>query len=151
MEFKENYTNPTEDLNIETMIDMTFRKKIPWTTLAIMLNELTPTLETSKQVIKVLLYTLESLSKREKPEVQTNESESRIDLEVQEIEHDDFENFANLSMQMPLTVQNQEENHQCEVCGEGFSKIGYLKKHEKKHTFRITFMCKTCGKCFNTS
>ena len=63
MELQENSPNPPNDINlkIDSIIDMNLRKKIPWTTLDIMLNEMTPTLETAKQVIKVLLHTLKSL------------------------------------------------------------------------------------------
>ena len=67
MELHQNSTNPPNDvnLNIDSIIDMTLRKIIPWTTLATLLNEMTPTLESSKQVIEVLLHTLESLSNKQ--------------------------------------------------------------------------------------
>ena len=80
MELQENFANPSNDINlkIDSIIDMTLRKKIPWTTLATMLNEMTPTLETAKQVIKVLLRTL-------KTEVETNDSKNRIEIKDQEI------------------------------------------------------------------
>ena len=139
MELQENSPNPPNHINlkIDSIIEMALRKKIPWTTLDIMLNEMTPTLETAKQVIKVLLHTLKS-------EVETNDSKSRIEIkEDQETQCD----LTSLSMKM----QKQEDNFQCEVCGKSFSKIGYLKKHEKIHNLRKTLMCKTCNKCFNTS
>ena len=79
MELQEHSTNPPFDINlkIDSIIEMALRKKIPWTTLDIMLNEMTPTLETAKQVIKVLLHTLKS-------ELQTNESKKRIEIKDQE-------------------------------------------------------------------
>ena len=137
MELQENSPNPPNDINlkIDSIIDMALRKKIPWTTLDTMLNEMTPTLETAKQVIKVLFHTLKS-------EVETSDSKNRIEIKDQEIQCD----LTILSMKM----QKQEDNFQCEVCGKSFSKIEYLKKHENIHNLRKTFMCKICNKCFNT-
>ena len=130
MELHQNSTNSPNDINlkIDSIIDMTLRKIIPWTTLATLLNEMTPTLESSKQVIKVLLHTLESLSNKqqsrdiqepmpEKPEIQTsseenmieqNEHQNQEDLEISERNRETAS--KNLTLEKSLTEQEKENN-----------------------------------------
>ena len=162
MELHQNSTNPPNDvnLNIDSIIDMTLRKFIPWTTLATLLNEMTPTLESSKQVIEVLLHTLESLSNKQQSMdiqhtdvpvlenigIQTSYSEIMIGYEQsQHQDHEDLEiplrneenATKNDTFEKSLTVQNPDiglEDQSNEI-----PDLSSLNRHERIDTRRKPF------------
>ena len=75
--------------NISCFINTAMKKQISWSSLALILDEMASTLDISKQVIKVLLDTLQSVTENE---TQKNiVSEEMTDEEVEVKEEDDDE------------------------------------------------------------
>ena len=52
--------NEIPNQNIQGLIEMAIKEQLSWLTLASVLNELTPTITISKQIIKILLKELEN-------------------------------------------------------------------------------------------
>ena len=48
----------------KSSIQMALENKFPWTTLALMLDQMTPTLNQSKELVKVLLSELQTLQEK---------------------------------------------------------------------------------------
>ena len=84
---KKNQVTSTFDVStkIKCLIEMALNKEVSWSTLYSTIDNLTPTLERSKQVNKLLLYELEKLQKIESENV----ASSIVDSETFEFAHED--------------------------------------------------------------
>ena len=172
MELHQNSTNPPNEINlkIDSVIDMTLRKIIPWTTLAIMLNEMTPTIESSKQVIKILLHTLESISNKqqsmdiqyaevpvlEEQGVETSSIENMIEYEQSQQHNPERNNESaskNIIFELSLTEQDKEmkngNDSQDEDQSNKIPDPSSLTRHERIHTGEKSFQYNECGKRFS--
>ena len=64
--------------NIQGLIKMAINEQLPWLTLASVLDELTPTIAISKQVIKILLKELETIQTKLKEHQDEDESKMEV-------------------------------------------------------------------------
>ena len=67
-------------------IKMALENNFSWTTLAFMLDEMTPTLSKTKQLVKVLLEELQKLQKEHQQMVQNPSQPNEDEVEIQEVE-----------------------------------------------------------------
>ena len=80
---------------ISCFVDTAMKKQISWNSLAFILDEMASTLDMSKQVIKVLLDILESVTANDALNLSENTKDNSIEIqknaESEEIEFDDFD------------------------------------------------------------
>ena len=69
--------------NIQGLIKMAIKEQLPWLTLASVLDELTPTIAISKQVIKILLKELETIQTKLKEHQDEDDSITEVDSVTQ--------------------------------------------------------------------
>ena len=133
--------------NIQGLIKMAINEQLPWLTLASVLDELTPTITISKQIIKILLKELENLqSKLKEYQVKTGTKYEQL---TPMIRIRDEINFTNdvieidqadelLDLETQEFVRDEEENHvdpsfQCPKCDKIFMFSIALTKHLESH------------------
>ena len=154
-----NQNNKIPIDKIQSFIEMAVQEQLSWQTLAPVLDELTPTVAISKQVIKILLTELETLQSKTKnnkvvscsnceqssPVIQIDETENQIQEkdefdwtnEVIETDQED-ETFDIDTEAVKDHVISEEEHsvdskHPCPKCDEIFISRIEFKKHEKVH------------------
>ena len=140
---------------------MALENNFSWTTLASMLDEMTPTLSKTKQMVKVLLEVLQKLQKKHlempKNNVQQNdmvdyqkdEEESTnkdIDLIEDSETHKIGSGLGNQETNVELTG---EKLYKCKYCQKSFRKSDNLKCHERIHTGEVPYECMKCKKRFS--
>ena len=164
----------SNERNMKCFINMALKKTISWKVLSILLEELTPTFDKSKQLNRILLKELEKVQSQdievetliETEDVSENQDSSVKSEAIQEdllSETDDetvdsCENDAEEQepteqehLSDPLEHSSKKDfKHKCKTCPSSFKDSWKLKRHETMHSTEKPFKCTICLKMFKT-
>ena len=149
-------THEIPNQNFHGLIEMAIKDQLSWLTLASVVDELTPTIAISKQVIKILVKELENLqSKLKQYQVKASSTSEKLTFMVQNEEtkieiKDKIDNYSNDIIEIDQTddetfeieaqdfVRNNEEDYRypkfsCPKCDKTFVISIALKKHLRGH------------------
>ena len=152
-----------KNLDFEYFVNLALANKLSWDSLIVILNDWTPTLTKSKEVIEILV---KELQKRQtyfqEPEklVPNEEIDSNVPQALSELSNpmesdadakewqDDHENSDDEKINNDIIEVSQEQLNKCNFCEKDFTHISRLMIHERIHNGEKPFQCKTCNMCF---
>ena len=152
------------------LIEMAFKGEITWLNLDLLIDGLTPNLERSRQIIRILLKEFETHQSKCLMNTSNNAKSISDDvIEIDEIktilgsnqeeiiqnveEKKSVEQVTNIEIEYSKTTKHvsMRKTFECETCGKCFRSNYDLKVHVSTHTGEKPYVCKTCTKGFAQS
>ena len=82
-------------MKIQCFIDLALKKEMSWDILTSVIDNMTPTLDKSKEVIKILLEIIHDKEDHFNDNLKTKESYDKVDNKIEVVEIDEKENDEN--------------------------------------------------------